>query len=167
VVGFDGSLAMLSLARRIVCGKAKTEIALPADGFGKLTIPGRRRDNVYLFRADVERLPVATDSADLALSVNVVDRLPKGPEPALAECHRILRPGGHLLFTDPLNFTSPELWKTYGNGAAIRKLLRDLGFRLEVWFDDLAYREIIDARGSFEEFKTLVILACKAGGRRR
>ena len=163
VLGFDGSLAMLELAERIVLGHDPVELDLSSYGFGTLAIPARARENVYLFRADVEDLPVVDGCADLALSVNIIDRLPHGPDRAFAECHRILRPGGHLIFTDPLNWTEEAQWDRYGRGETILPLLERLGFHVETWFDNLAYREILDRRGSFEEFTTLVMLARKGG----
>lgn len=164
VLGFDGSPHMLGLAARIVQGTSPVRIDLRDAGFPRLAIRGRGLSQVFLARADVERLPVADDCADLVLSVNIVDRLPHGPEPALRECHRLLRPGGCLVFTDPLNFQRRELWKRYGagdRGAAIRRLIGRLGFEVETWFDDLWYREVLDARGSFEEFRTVVVRARK------
>ncbi len=161
VLGVDGSLAMLELAERIVHGREPVAVDLSAYGFGTLTIPARTRENVHFFRADVEDLPVADGCADLALSINIIDRLPHGPDRAFAECHRILRPGGHLLFVNPLNWTEGALWEQYGRGEAIVRLLEGHGFRIETWFDGLAYREILDRRGSFEEFTTLVVLARK------
>ena len=161
VLAVDGSLAMLELAAKTARGHEPVEVDLSSYGFGTLSIPGRGRENVHLLRADVEDLPVADGCADLALSVNIIDRLPHGPERAFAECHRILRPGGHLVFTDPLNWTEPLLWEKYGEADSIHRLLAEVGFDIETWFDDLAYREIFDPRRSFEEFTTLVVLARK------
>jgi SAM-dependent methyltransferase len=164
VLGFDGSPHMLGLAARIVHGSSPVRVDLRDAGFPRLTIPGRGLRHVFLARADVGRLPIVEASADLVLSVNIVDRLPHGPVPALRECHRLLRPGGWLVFTDPLNFQQRELWKRYGAGGsnvAIRRLIGKLGFEVETWFDDLWYREVLDARGSFEEFRTLVVKARK------
>jgi SAM-dependent methyltransferase len=112
-------------------------------------------------RGDVEHLPIADGAADLAASINIVDRLPHGPAAAFAECHRILRPGGHLIFTGPLNFTEGSLWEEHGRQEAVRVLLESTGFAIETWFDQLAYREILDCRGSFEEFSILAVLARK------
>lgn len=167
VLGFDGSLPMLELSERVVCRKSPVAMELADYGFPELTIAGRGADNVFLMRADVERLPMADDSADVALSINVVDRLPGGPGAAFEECHRILRPGGYLVFTDPLNWTDGRLWQRFKNGERLLGVLRDIGFEIECWFDDLSYREILDDRGSFEEFKTLVVQARKrrAGSR--
>ena len=154
---------MLELAARIVRGDEPVEVDLSAQGFGTLGIRGRGRRNVHLLRADVEDLPVADGCAELALSINIIDRLPHGPERAFAECHRILRPGGTLIFTDPLNWTTAALWEKYGQADTILRLLREIGFHLETWFDALAYREILDPRGSIEEFTTLVVRARKSG----
>jgi SAM-dependent methyltransferase len=159
VIGIDASLAMLEYAERIVHGEAPVEVDVSAYGFDTLAIPARGAGNVHLFRGDVENLPVADGAADLALSINVIDRLPHGPEKAFAECHRILRPGGRLIFSDPLNWTTADLWQRYGEAETIRTLLETLGFTIETSFDDLAYREILDARGSFEEFRTLISVA--------
>ena len=161
VLALDGSLSMLGLAERIVHGRGTVDLDLSADGFGSLSIPARVRANVHLLRGDVENLPVADGCADLALSVNIIDRLPHGPEWALAECHRLLRPGGRLVFTDPLNWTEAVLWEKYGDRNKVLSFIEGLGFKIETWFDALAYREILDQRGSFEEFRTLVVLALK------
>ncbi len=161
VLGLDGSPAMLELAARIVLGSGKVAVPLPEDGFGDLSITGRRTANAVLARADVEHLPLADAVADVVLSVNIVDRLPQGPEAAFREGLRVLRPGGHLVFTDPLNWTRPRLWRRFPDAESVIELLDDLGFTIECWFDRLPYREIIDARGSFEEFTTLVARARK------
>ena len=162
VVAIDGSPAMLGLARRIVLGTEPVNVPLPADGFPSLTIPARGRANVHLVRADLEALPIADATADLALCINTVDRLPHGPDRALAECARILRPGGRVLFTNPMNWTDPELWRRYPAAEALLGYFEEQGFTVETWFDDLHYREVMDARGAFEEFRTLVV-----AGRRR
>ena len=165
ILGIDGSLAMLETANRVVLGTEPVTIELPQDGFDHLTIKGRGASNVFLMRADVEHLPLADSSADIALSVNIVDRLPRGPELALEECFRILRPGGHLIFTDPLNWIQDRLWRAFPDRKSIITLLTEkIGFEVDCWFDRLAYREVLDARESFEEFNTLVALARKPVG---
>jgi SAM-dependent methyltransferase len=163
VLGLDASLAMLEYAERIVRGQAPVEVDVSAYGFGTLTIPARGARNVELFRADVENLPIADASADLALSINIIDRLPHGPEQAFAECHRILRPGGRLVFTDPLNWVKPTTWHRYATPAAILRVLEQVGFTIDTWFDHLSYREVLDSRGSHEEFQTLVSVAANCG----
>lgn len=162
VLAFDASPSMLSFARRVVHGREPIEVELPSYGFPRLTIPPYAIDRPIFSRADVENLPLADGVADIVLSVNIVDRLPHGPEAGLRECHRVLKPGGALIFTDPFNWTEPWLWERYPDSASVLRLVEQTGFTLETWFDQLYYREILDARGSIDEFRTLV-----AKGRKR
>ncbi len=119
VIGVDASVHMLEFARQVALGTEAVPVELRDRGFEEpLLIPARSVDNLTLLRADVEQLPIAAAAVDLMLSVNVVDRLPSGPEKALAECARVLRPGGRMVFTDP-----PEL---LGRGALDE--IPDLGF---------------------------------------
>jgi len=163
VLAFDASPAMLSFARRIVHGRRSIKVALPSGGFPSLAILPYGLAHPIFGRADVEKLPLANRIADIVLSVNIVDRLPSGPERALRECHRVLRPGGVLIFTDPFNWTEPWLWEKYPDSASVLRLIEQTGFVSETWFDDLHYREILDARGSFNQFRTLVVKARKRG----
>jgi SAM-dependent methyltransferase len=152
---------MLTLATQIVHGREPVEVSLPSFGYGSLSIPAYGAQSPAFARADVENIPVKDDGADITLCVNVVDRLPHGPDVALRECHRILRKGGRLIFTDPLNWTTPDLWQRYPDGASLLQLLREIGFRVDTWFDNLLYRELLDARHSTEEFRTLIVSAIK------
>jgi SAM-dependent methyltransferase len=163
VLAFDASPAMLSFARQIVHGRKPIKVTLPSDGFPSLAIPPYGLAHPIFARADVENLPLANGTADIVLSVNIVDRLPHGPEIALRECHRVLRPGGVMIFTDPFNWTEPWLWHRYPDARAVLSLIERTGFVVETWFDDLHYREVLDARASFDEFRTLIVKARKRG----
>ncbi|HXV53991.1 MAG TPA: methyltransferase domain-containing protein [Solirubrobacterales bacterium] len=77
VTGVDGSDAMLALARR-----RNSEAA-----------------NVEFVEGDATALPVADDSFDAALSVQVLEYVAEIPA-ALAEVRRVLRPGGRLVIWD-------------------------------------------------------------------
>lgn len=180
VLGFDLALPMLDLSRRITLGEARhvgagTVVAgeregdvggvtldLGAFGFGEVTISPRRLSNVFFACADVTRLPVAAARADVALSVNVIDRVPE-PAAIFRECRRVLRDGGTLVFTNPLNWPTEELWKRYPTRDAVLALIEQAGFRIDRWFDELPYKEIVDKRGSFEQFSTLVVTATAVG----
>jgi len=161
VLAFDASPSMLSFAQRVVLGHEPIDVELPAQGFPRLTIPPYGLDGPIFARADVENLPLADAVADIVLSINIVDRLPHGPDIGLRECHRILKPGGTLIFTDPFNWTEPSLWLKYPDAASVRRLIEAIGFSIETWFDQLYYREILDARGSSDEFRTLVVRSTK------
>jgi SAM-dependent methyltransferase len=161
VIAFDASPAMLDFARHVVVEGQAMDVSLPRYGFPSLRIEGVGTSNVVLGRANVEELPLTDGCADIVLSVNIVDRLPHGPELAFRECHRVLRPGGTFIFTDPFNWIDPQLWTKYPDAASVLGLLEQSGFRVETWFDDLLYREIADGRASFNEFRTLAVKACK------
>lgn len=161
IAGLDASADMLALARRIVNGTETLVATLPSSGFPRLTIAGRGMPGPLFAQADVEDLPVPDASVDLILSINVVDRLTGGPEIALQETRRVLRPGGSLIFADPLNWTRTWLWEKYPDAASVIGLIEATGFAVETWFDHLAHRERLDARGSFHELHALVVKARK------
>jgi len=71
-------------------------------------------------QADIESLPVASRSVDFVLSVSTLEHVPH-PEYALAEIHRILKPGG-VVFLAPAWFCRPWAAK----GLRIRRY-RELG----------------------------------------
>jgi len=77
VTGIDPSASMLALAAR------KTE----------------GRDNVTLLEGEAIPLPLADASMDRALSVQVFEYVADVPA-ALAEIHRVLRPGGRVVLWD-------------------------------------------------------------------
>ena len=117
--------------------------------------------NVFFAQADAENVPVGDEKADIALSINIADRLSHGPEKAIRECFRILRPGGWFIFSDPLNWAHARFWNRYGNAHAVLALIEKTGFRIVTWFDDLRYREINDGRGFVQELSRLVACATK------
>ena len=52
---------------------------------------------------DGETFPVADESQDFVFHSEVLEHV-ENPDRFLGECHRVLRPGGRLLFTVPLNY---------------------------------------------------------------
>lgn len=79
VCGIDVSDSMLALAR------------------GRKTAPGNA--TVEYLVGGVERIPYPDDAFDVAVSTQVLEYVPDIPT-ALAEIHRVLRPGGRLLVMD-------------------------------------------------------------------
>jgi SAM-dependent methyltransferase len=164
LIGLDSSPAMLQLADRIVRGSGEVVLDLSESGFGSLRVPSRSAKNVFLFRACATQAPLKDGAADLVLSMNTIDRLLEGPEWIIAECSRILRPGGTLILADPLNWQDSKLWERYSRPETIRSLIESCGLETATWFDDLPYRELVDVRGSVTEYRMLVVTAHKTEG---
>jgi ubiquinone/menaquinone biosynthesis C-methylase UbiE len=88
----------------------------------------RRRavDGVAVSDAGAEALPFEDDSFDFAVSTMVLCTVPD-PMAALAEVHRVLKPGGRLLFIEHIRADSPRLarwqdrlerpWRAIGDGC--------------------------------------------------
>ena len=92
------------------CGSAKWPIYLRSLGYRVVGVDVSR-DACALARsadpdlgvavADVRRLPVKRHSVDAVLSLGVVEHDERGPDHALAEVRRVLRPGGLLVLSVP------------------------------------------------------------------
>lgn len=64
-----------------------------------------------LVRADGGRLPFRDNTFSSAACIAMLGSAPRGPDPILAEIHRVLEPGGMLLATVPTDvFNSIVLW---------------------------------------------------------
>ena len=63
---------------------------------------GRSRldTEAWLAAGDLERLPLAASSVDGAVCLNAFHHVPDAPA-ALREVHRVLRPGTHVVFSEP------------------------------------------------------------------
>lgn len=160
VFGVDASKHMLDWALKINVIDTPVAISLSHMGFGKKTIQGRGLHNVCLVQADVHCLPLPEESVDIGLSINVIDRA-SDPYKVISEMYRVLKKDGFFVFTNPLDWTKPPLWDKYPDAQSILAMFTAIGFVIEEWFDGLYYREILDARGSYEDWRTLVIHAAK------
>lgn len=69
--------------------------------------------------AEKDRFPIESNTFDLVIAAEVLEHLIFSPTHFLAEIHRVLRPGGHLLLTTP-------------NAAQLRYLVRWIKHR-SVW----------------------------------
>lgn len=77
---------------------------------------GQFRDGVQC--QDVQRLTYADASFDLVTSTEVFEHVPDDRR-AFAEVHRVLRPGGSLVFTVPLMETAATLERARLEGGAV------------------------------------------------
>lgn len=82
--------------------------------------PGTLRDGVRC--EDVQRLTYADASFDVVTHTEVLEHVPDDAR-AFAELHRVLRPGGTMLFTVPLYGGYPTIERARVRGGAIEHLM--------------------------------------------
>lgn len=164
-VGVDRNPSALTIAYAAAClaGQA-VSIDLRRWGFGSRSFVGRRLTNVFLAQADAERLPFARrpdwPGFDAVTCVNLLDRA-KNPMAVLDSAASVLRPGGILVLTTPLNWQQFDgaLWQGLAGVQDLRTEVEKRGLRVEAAFDGLVYREIQDARGSASDWRIAVVQA--------
>jgi arsenite methyltransferase len=74
--------------------------------------------NVCFQNTAAENLPFSDDTFDVVISNGVINLIP-GKEAALAEIHRVLKPGGRLMVADQI---------------AVGSVQKDIRDRLASWF---------------------------------
>jgi SAM-dependent methyltransferase len=117
-VGLDRSPLFVNEARRLAFG-TRTQISFGYPGQPQLTGAVDRGKSlqaasVDFVVADALKLPFDANSFDFCFCLNLLDRVP-APSALVAELERVLRPGGHLLITDPYHWeespvTDERLW---------------------------------------------------------
>lgn len=121
------ALRVLDVGCSFGYGSAAIEAGGPADrrvvGIERnpehLELARERFPWITVIDADAAALPVADDSVDAVLLLDVIEHL-DAPEQALAEAHRVLRPGGALVVSVP--HSGPLGWLDALNlYAAIRR----------------------------------------------
>ena len=107
----------------------------------------RGHQNVELHLSSVEMLPVADKTCDLAVACLVMHHL-AGPQDALREMHRVLKPGGLVLIVEQEKHEHREFYE----------LMQD-----HWWgFDPTALRELVSAAG-FEDVQQHRLATARAG----
>lgn len=108
VLGIDGNLALTRLARRAatrgeVCyGRRRIGLVYDERRFA-VSLPGAER--VDFWACDAAALPLAADSADLIVAMNLLDCL-GDPVSFLHAAASLLQPGGPLLLATPFDWAA-------------------------------------------------------------
>jgi len=91
-------------------------------------------DNLEYRKGDIEDVPIKTGTVDLAFFSQALHHAPH-PQLAVAEAHRILKPGGRIVVLDLLRHNYEEARDVYADvwfgftEAEVGRFLRDAGFQ--------------------------------------
>jgi SAM-dependent methyltransferase len=118
----------------------------------------RQFANVRIAQASALDLPFAPMTFDAVAATLLLCRLPD-PVRGLAQMVRVLRPGGRLFLATPCGFNTAEPWESFVPPERLREHLAVLGLRIDEWFENLGYRERIDAHGNAHDWRVRVIAA--------
>jgi SAM-dependent methyltransferase len=161
-LGSGGGIDVLLSARRVgpegkVYGLDQSDEMLAVARANQAQAGAR---NVELLRGEIENIPLPTNTVDVVIS-NCVINLSSDKRRALAEAHRVLKPGGRLAISDvvflgevPADLKrSVELWVGCVAGALeaeeYRALLSEVGFT-EVEVEPTRVYRAEDARAFLE-----------------
>ena len=98
-VGCGPGFYVTEILKRVGAGGHVTGVDQSADMLVVAAKRAERHDNVEFHEGGADALPLADASVDRALSVQVFEYVNDVPG-ALAEVHRVIRPGGRLLLWD-------------------------------------------------------------------
>ena len=168
-VGLDYSKQMIRYARDILLSKGTIKIDLSHCGFGKAAMTRFGLSNVFLAQANAAYLPVRKDRSekqgyDLVFNSMLIDRIgsSKQVQKCISQSARALRLGGSLVFACPFNWHLSETWRRFGyERYSIIDLLTSCGLSVDLVFDGLVYRELLDPHGAIMELPVLVLRANK------
>lgn len=125
-VGCGDLQLTVELAKRHVRAVIAIDPAARLTGLGYVA---RRFERLRLVRGDGGRLPLANRSVDRVLASSVLQMVPQ-PERLLAECRRVLKPGGRLVVTVPEAYC--YLPRLFRNGASYEDFLQELNRMFDV-----------------------------------
>ena len=81
------------------------------------------RHNISALRGDGQALPLADGSVDRVLMSSLMHMVPK-PDRLLAECRRVLKPGGHLVLSVPNRYQTIPALMAKRRGGMLGRILR-------------------------------------------
>lgn len=160
--GLDFSYQMLKRAREFWVDGVDLHLDLSPKGFQNPSlVRGFKLNNLSFGLAKASELPFSPNSQDLVFHSFLLDRLPD-PKKALSEWHRVLKPGGMLIFVSPLNFAQASQWRDYYPPVKLSLMLQGLGYKLLEWQEDLLVEEPLDIRGNAVAWRCLGVVAEKS-----
>ena len=160
--GIDYSYQMLKRANEFWVEGQEISIDLTDKGLGQQSQMSEPINNLKFGLAKAEKLPFEENSQDLIVNSFLIDRL-ENPMKGLEEMHRVLKPTGKLIVVTPLNFKKAEHWEKYYPPSQLSTNLKDIGFEILDWNEDLIVEEPLDFRGNGVRWKCLAFVLTKGG----
>jgi len=154
-VGFDYSHNMLERAKSILLDGGKLEIDLSSSGFATFKLNCKKHKNIQLAQGNVSELPFKPAVFDVVMNTFLIDRVPNVPE-ALKQLMEVLKPGGLFVLASPLNFQTQEDWQ-FKDPETLAKVLNQQGLIDIEIKDNIVHKEVIDARGNYKGWNTVMI----------
>ena len=152
--GIDYSYQMLKQANQFWVKGKTISIDLSNKGFPEKLIKGQKLTNLNFGLAKAENLPFDENSQDLVLNSFLIDRL-ENPMEGLQEMYRVLKPKGKLIVITPLNFQKAEHWEIYYPPIQLANILKNIGFEILDWKEEIMIQESLDLHGNMVNWKCL------------
>jgi len=178
-IGMDFSYKMCRRAKEILLDGADVSLDglsgnnlddyWPGRGFPGLVFDeSKTLQNVKIMQGSATRLPFKGEVFDCVISTLLMDRVRDREfqvaddiEIAIAEIKRVLKQGGRLILSTPMNFSRVADWMRFNQPERIVDCLEAYGFRIQEKFDGLVYREIQDARGNYQDWLVFFVYGKK------
>jgi len=157
--GIDYSYQMLKKAKETWIDEKPINIDFSKFGFPKIN-PfniNQSSKNLHFGLTKAEDLPFDDLSQDLVFSSFLFDRL-ENPILGIKEMKRILSKNGKLIIVSPLNYVKAENWEAFYPENMLKVKLKELGFNIVSWDEDIIIREPMDKRGNAIHWNCLGIV---------
>lgn len=162
ITGIDPAAFMIDMARKISGTNQTMSIDMKRVGLGVLGIQCNQIENVRFEETDLfsfsQKMP--NETFDLVTAVNVIDRV-EDVNTLFTTIFEILKPAGVFILSTPLNFSGEQQWADFSSMESLVQLAERVGFTVDVQFDQLMYKELLDARGATEEYPTVIMRVIK------
>jgi len=158
--GIDYSYQMLKCANEFWVKGQELSIDLRNKGFDQQSQKGEKLNNLKFGLAKAEKLPFEDNSQKIVVNSFLLDRL-ENPIKGLKEMYRVLKPGGKLIVISPLNFKKVDHWKMFYPSSQLSTILKEIGFKVLDWKEDIIVNEPLDVHGNLLRWKCLGFVAEK------
>ena len=158
--GIDYSYQMLKRAKEFWVDGKEISIDLTDKGLQRQLVKGQQLDNLNFGLAKAENLPFDENSQDLVVNSFLIDRL-ENPRNCLTEIYRVLKPNCKVIALSPLNFNKAENWNKYYPPYKLSELLKEIGFEIVEWTEDIRIEEPLDFHKNTVNWKCISFVAKK------